>query len=105
MRLLREAGGVRYAFSHALTQRALYEQLSARRRLRLHLVVAEVLERLPERDCGDAFAASRPSPAVVRLPGSNRHCKIRTASNSYLRSSTRMMPTITETPPAIVPMI
>jgi class 3 adenylate cyclase/tetratricopeptide (TPR) repeat protein/DNA-binding XRE family transcriptional regulator len=50
VRLLREAGGVRYAFSHALTQRALYEQLSARRRLRLHLVVAEMLEHLPERE-------------------------------------------------------
>jgi class 3 adenylate cyclase/tetratricopeptide (TPR) repeat protein/DNA-binding XRE family transcriptional regulator len=42
--LLREAGGVRYAFSHALTQRALYEQISARRRRRLHLATAETIE-------------------------------------------------------------
>jgi tetratricopeptide (TPR) repeat protein/transcriptional regulator with XRE-family HTH domain len=47
--LVREAGGVRYAFSHALTQRALYEQLSARRRRRLHLAIAETIESLPER--------------------------------------------------------
>jgi tetratricopeptide (TPR) repeat protein len=50
VRLLREAGGVGYAFSHALTQRALYEQLSARRRRRLHVVVAEMLESLAERE-------------------------------------------------------
>jgi class 3 adenylate cyclase/tetratricopeptide (TPR) repeat protein/DNA-binding XRE family transcriptional regulator len=48
--VVREAGGVRYAFSHVLTQRALYEQLSARRRHRLHLAVAETIESLPERE-------------------------------------------------------
>ena len=49
-RLVREAGGGRYAFNHALTQRALYEQLLARRRRRLHLAFAERMESLPERE-------------------------------------------------------
>lgn len=35
-----------YIFNHALTQRALYSELSARRRRRLHLAAAEALERL-----------------------------------------------------------
>jgi predicted ATPase len=48
--LVRETGGVRYAFSHTLTQRALYEQIAARRRRRLHLAVAEMIESLPERE-------------------------------------------------------
>jgi predicted ATPase/transcriptional regulator with XRE-family HTH domain len=48
--LVREDGGVRYSFSHALTQRAVYEQLSARRLHRLHLAVAEMIEDLPGRD-------------------------------------------------------
>jgi tetratricopeptide (TPR) repeat protein len=48
--LVREVGGVRYVFSHALIQRALYEQLSARRRRRLHLVLADIIESLPERE-------------------------------------------------------
>jgi tetratricopeptide (TPR) repeat protein len=48
--LVREVGGMRYAFSHALTQRAMYEQLSARRRHRLHLAVAEMIESRPERE-------------------------------------------------------
>ncbi|MGO8947508.1 MAG: BREX system ATP-binding domain-containing protein [Ktedonobacterales bacterium] len=48
--LVREAGGVRYAFSHALTQRTLYEQISARRRRRLHLAFAETIESLPEKE-------------------------------------------------------
>ncbi|HET9979335.1 MAG TPA: AAA family ATPase [Ktedonobacterales bacterium] len=38
-----------YVFNHALTQRALYSDLSARRRRRLHLAAGEALERLPER--------------------------------------------------------
>ena len=47
-RVLREVGGSEYVFSHALAQRALYEQLSVRRRRRLHRAVAESLERLGE---------------------------------------------------------
>jgi tetratricopeptide (TPR) repeat protein/transcriptional regulator with XRE-family HTH domain len=37
-----------YVFSHALTQQALYTELPKRRRRRLHLAVAEALERLAE---------------------------------------------------------
>jgi tetratricopeptide (TPR) repeat protein len=50
-RVVREVGGERYAFSHALAQQALYEQLSVRRRHRLHRAAAESLEQLaqPER--------------------------------------------------------
>jgi class 3 adenylate cyclase/tetratricopeptide (TPR) repeat protein len=47
-KLLREASSFQYAFSHALTQRALYEQMTARRRRRLHLAVAETIESLPD---------------------------------------------------------
>jgi class 3 adenylate cyclase/tetratricopeptide (TPR) repeat protein len=46
--LLLEAGSESYTFSHALTQRALYEQLSSRRRGRLHRAAAETIEHLPE---------------------------------------------------------
>jgi tetratricopeptide (TPR) repeat protein len=47
-RLLREVDGSKYAFSHALTQRALYAQMPARRRRRLHAAIAETIEsKLP----------------------------------------------------------
>jgi tetratricopeptide (TPR) repeat protein len=48
--LLLEAGSDSYTFSHALTQRALYEQLSSRRRGRYHRAAAESIERLPEQE-------------------------------------------------------
>jgi predicted ATPase/class 3 adenylate cyclase len=47
-RVLREVGGERYVFSHVLAQRALYEQLSIRRRRRMHRAAAERLEQLVE---------------------------------------------------------
>jgi class 3 adenylate cyclase/tetratricopeptide (TPR) repeat protein len=47
--LIRETGKDGYAFDHALTQQALYAELPARRLRRLHLAVAGVLEKLPER--------------------------------------------------------
>ncbi len=37
-----------YVFNHALTQQALYTELPARQRRRLHLAATEALERLPE---------------------------------------------------------
>jgi class 3 adenylate cyclase/tetratricopeptide (TPR) repeat protein/DNA-binding XRE family transcriptional regulator len=46
--ILREVSSSQYAFSHVLTQRALYGQLSARRRRRLHRAVAETIELMPE---------------------------------------------------------
>lgn len=48
MGLIREAGPELYAFDHALTQQALYTDMSQRRRQRLHLAAGEALERLPE---------------------------------------------------------
>ncbi len=48
--LTRLTGGEVYAFDHALTQQALYEELPPRRRRRLHLRAGATLERLPERE-------------------------------------------------------
>lgn len=48
--LVREMGRDGYSFNHALTQQALYAEVSARRRRRLHRAAGEALERLPERD-------------------------------------------------------
>lgn len=47
--LLREKDGDLFAFNHALTQQALYAELSTRRRKRLHLAAGRVLEHLPEK--------------------------------------------------------
>jgi tetratricopeptide (TPR) repeat protein/transcriptional regulator with XRE-family HTH domain len=47
--LVREAGGDRLGFYHALVQQALYRELTARRRHRLHRKAGEAIERLPER--------------------------------------------------------
>jgi tetratricopeptide (TPR) repeat protein len=49
-RLLREVGASGYDFSHALAQQALYEQLSARRRRRLHRAAAESMDCFSERE-------------------------------------------------------
>lgn len=45
--LLRELGNDLYAFDHALTQQALYGELSGRRRRRLHRAAGEALEQMP----------------------------------------------------------
>jgi class 3 adenylate cyclase/tetratricopeptide (TPR) repeat protein len=47
--LVRELGHDVYSFDHALTQQSLYAEIGGRRRRRLHLAAAEVLEQLPER--------------------------------------------------------
>ena len=47
--LIRETGADSYAFDHALTQQALYAELPARRRRRLHIAAGEALEGLHER--------------------------------------------------------
>ena len=46
--LVYESGEEGYAFNHALTQQALYAELSRRRRRRLHLAAGEALEGLPQ---------------------------------------------------------
>lgn len=46
--LIRETAEGGYAFNHALTQAALYAELSMRRRQRLHLAAGEALHHLPE---------------------------------------------------------
>jgi class 3 adenylate cyclase len=47
--VLREGGGESYTFSHALAQRAVYDQIRTRRRKRIHLVAAETLAALSEK--------------------------------------------------------
>lgn len=47
--LLHTADGEAYGFDHGLTQQSLYNQLSPRRRRRLHLAAGHALEQLPER--------------------------------------------------------
>lgn len=47
--LVRETAPDRYAFIHALTQQALYAELSTRRRKRLHLAAARALAEVHER--------------------------------------------------------
>jgi class 3 adenylate cyclase/tetratricopeptide (TPR) repeat protein len=46
--MVRETGRDGFGFDHALTQGALYAELSSRRRRRLHLAVGEAIEALPE---------------------------------------------------------
>lgn len=48
--LVREGAAGTYAFNHALTQQALFGELSPLRRRRLHLAAGRALERLPERE-------------------------------------------------------
>jgi len=48
--LLHETTGDTYAFNHALTQHALYAEVPARRRRRLHRLAGEALEKLTERE-------------------------------------------------------
>lgn len=47
--LTRTTGGEVYAFDHALTHQALYDELSPRRRRRLHLAAGAAIETLPRR--------------------------------------------------------
>ncbi|MGI8826196.1 MAG: AAA family ATPase [Chloroflexota bacterium] len=47
--LVNEVGRDAYAFDHALTQQTLYEELSSRRRRKLHLAAGEAIEQLPGR--------------------------------------------------------
>lgn len=47
--LVRVDHGDEYSFNHALTQQAVYTELSNRRKRRLHLAAGNALERLPER--------------------------------------------------------
>jgi class 3 adenylate cyclase/tetratricopeptide (TPR) repeat protein len=47
--IVREIARDAYGFDHALTQQALYGELSSRRRRRLHAAAGEAIETLPER--------------------------------------------------------
>ena len=47
--IIRETTGDHFGFNHALTQGALYAELSSRRKRKLHLAGGEALEGLPER--------------------------------------------------------
>jgi hypothetical protein len=54
--ILRSVGSDRYAFAHALIERALYDELSPTRRARAHLAVAEAIEALTGDDPGERAA-------------------------------------------------
>ena len=47
--LVRETGRAGYGFDHALTQQSLYGELPSRRKRRLHVAAADVLDHLPGR--------------------------------------------------------
>ena len=51
--LLTEIGPGRFSFAHALVEHALYDELSATRRARLHRRVAEIIERQAHGRPGD----------------------------------------------------
>jgi tetratricopeptide (TPR) repeat protein len=71
--LVRPLDGERYDFAHALVREALYEGLSPSRRARLHRRLAEVLERLHERDLARvAGELVRQYHASATLPGAGR---------------------------------
>lgn len=55
--LVHETGGDGYTFHHVLIQQALYAGLTARRKRHLHLAAGEALERLPERERAQQWAA------------------------------------------------
>jgi class 3 adenylate cyclase/tetratricopeptide (TPR) repeat protein len=46
--VIQETSHDAYAFDHALTQQSIYEEISSRRRRRVHLAAAEALDQLPE---------------------------------------------------------
>jgi DNA-binding SARP family transcriptional activator len=46
--IIADAGRGQYAFEHALVQQTLYEALASARRIRLHRLIGEVLETLPQ---------------------------------------------------------
>lgn len=48
--VVRAGHGDEYSFNHALTQQAVYTELSNRRKRRLHLAAGNALERLPDRE-------------------------------------------------------
>jgi len=64
--LIRETGRDAFAFNHALTQQALYAELSGRRRRRLHLAAGEALDqRLRSRRGSPGY----PAAGLGVLPG------------------------------------
>jgi DNA-binding CsgD family transcriptional regulator len=71
--LLHALGAERYTFAHALVRQALYEEMSSSRRARLHRRLAEVLERLYERDPTPVAAELvRQYQESATLPGAER---------------------------------
>jgi DNA-binding SARP family transcriptional activator/tetratricopeptide (TPR) repeat protein len=56
-RLIDEAGVNRFSFAHAITRSALYDRLSASRRVRLHGRVADALERVHANDLSAHLSA------------------------------------------------
>ena len=82
--LLAEGGAGCYRFAHALVQAALYDQLSAARRARMHRRVGDAVETVYAARLEEHFAelahhfmhaapdsATRGCPTIVRLTGSS----------------------------------
>ncbi len=65
--LLRETAPDRYAFNHALTQQALYAELSTRRRKRLHLAAGRALQALAEQHLSGHHRDGRASGSPAEL--------------------------------------
>jgi len=71
--LVREAGRDGYLFQHALTQQALYAELSARQRRRLHLAAADAIEG----------GGGAPAPSSVPAPVRDRDRERRSAELAW----------------------
>ncbi|HWC11838.1 MAG TPA: BTAD domain-containing putative transcriptional regulator [Acidimicrobiales bacterium] len=73
-RLVQETGADHYRFAHALVRAALYEDLSATRRKRAHLKVAEMLEKLrPDDVVALAHHLVQAEPTGNELPRAVRY--------------------------------
>src|SRR5262249_54855201 len=89
------AGG--YRFTHELVRRAVYDQVSARRRAELHLCIAEALELLHPNpapvlpELAHHFALAAPIAGIERAVAYNRQAaEAAVATAAYLEAADRL---------------